>query len=485
MKRLTDILYRVPLLQLSGQADVPVPDFHFDSRYITPGALFVAQKGTRADGNAFVPDALRNGARIVVTEQLPDALDESVTWVLVKDADIALAHIAANFYGNPAQELTIIGVTGTNGKSTITSLLYQLAMRMGYPAALLGTLHVRIGQQVFPATHTTPDARQLHNYFAQMVAQGCQYVFMEVSSHALAQHRVHGIPFAGAIFTNLTHDHLDYHGTFDGYLKAKKTLFDELPAGAFALINTDDKHGKVMVQNTRARLRTYGIRNPADYQARILENTFHGLLLDMLGQQVGFRLMGRFNAANVLATVACMLELELPAEEVLLHASQLLPVAGRFQTLAFSDRITAVVDYAHTPDALKSTLSTIAEMRQGGRILTVVGCGGNRDREKRPLMAAIAAQLSDLVVLTSDNPREEDPRAILDEMLAGVPVSHARRVTVITDRREAIQAASRMVQPGDILLVAGKGHEAYQEIKGQRLPFDDTEEIRNAFQLPG
>jgi UDP-N-acetylmuramoyl-L-alanyl-D-glutamate--2,6-diaminopimelate ligase len=484
MMRLSDILYRVPLVQVTRQADLPVPDFHFDSRQVTPGALFVAQSGTRADGRQFIPDALARGARIVVTEALPDNPDPQVTWILVKQADIALAHIAANFFGNPAQDLTIVGVTGTNGKSTVTSLLYQLFMRMGYPTALIGTLHVRIGQQVLHATHTTPDAKQLHAHFAQMVSQGCQYVFMEVSSHALAQERVHGVPFAGAIFTNLTHDHLDYHGTFDNYLRAKKKLFDQLGPEAFAVLNTDDKHGKVMGQNTRGRIRTYALRNPADYQARILENGFHGLLLDLLGQHVGFRLMGTFNAANLLATVACALELGLPQDEVLLHASQLEPVAGRFQTLALPDNITGIVDYAHTPDALKSTLSTIQEMRTSGRILTVVGCGGNRDRDKRPLMAAIATQLSDLVILTSDNPRDEDPRSILDEMVAGVPVTHTRRVTVITDRREAIQAASRMAQPGDILLVAGKGHETYQEIAGQRHPFDDTQELRIAFQLP-
>lgn len=480
MIALPDILYRVPLLQVMGQRGQIVEDFHFDSRAVTPGSLFVAVSGTVADGHKFITQAIEKGAIAVVCERLPEAQRPGVTYIVVKDSALSLGYIAANFYGNPAEDVKCVGVTGTNGKSSVTTLLYDLFTTMGYPCGLMGTVEVRIGEKRIPATLTTPDPKQLHAHLAAMRDAGCAYCFMEVSSHALVQHRTVGLPFAGAVFTNLTHDHLDYHGTFENYRDAKKRLFDELPASGFALLNVDDKNGRFMGQNCRGRIMTYALQSPADYHARVLESTFEGQELEINGHDLWVRLLGRFNAYNLLAVVATAHELGAPMDEILVAASQLQPVNGRFQTLHFGT-ITAVVDYAHTPDALKNSLRTLTEISAQGRILVVVGCGGNRDKEKRPIMAAIACEYADQVILTSDNPRDEDPREILSQMEAGVPVSARRKVLTLADRREAIQTASQMAQPGDVILVAGKGHETYQEVRGQRLHFDDREELLNAF----
>lgn len=485
MISLQDILYKVPLMEINGDTSVQVSGVSFDSRKVQPGGLFVAMRGVHVDGHKFLPKALENGAVAMVCEQFPETLDEGITWVKVQDSSVALAWLAANFYGNPADELKIVGVTGTNGKTTTTTLLHDLATALGYPAGLLSTVEVRIGKKVVEATHTTPDALSIHAHFRAMVDAGCEYCFMEVSSHALAQNRTKGIPFAGAVFSNLTQDHLDYHPTFRDYLEAKKTLFDELPAGAFALTNVDDRNGLVMMQNTRAKVLTYGLQKPADYKGKVIENTFQGLLLDILGREVWFRMVGSFNAYNLLAVCAAAVELGLEEEEVLVELSKIEGVNGRFQALRSSElSLTAIVDYAHTPDALKNVLETIRDVNQTeGRIITLVGCGGDRDRAKRPIMGKIAAELSDQVIITSDNPRTEDPAEIIREIVAGVPVSLKRRVLTIENRKEAIAAACRMAHERDIILVAGKGHETYQDIQGVKHPFDDRQEILENFKL--
>jgi UDP-N-acetylmuramoyl-L-alanyl-D-glutamate--2,6-diaminopimelate ligase len=481
MKNLKDLLYRVPLQQVAGTRDRQVQALQFDSRHVAPGTVFIAIRGTQADGHQYIPAAEAQGAVAIVCEQLPAQLNENITYVQVRDAAESLAWMAANYHDNPAEEVACIGVTGTNGKSTVATLLYDLCTRMGYACGLIGTVEVRIAGQVLPATHTTPDPLQLQAYLAQMRDQGCAFCFMEVSSHALHQRRVVGIPFAGGLFTNLTRDHLDYHGSMAEYRNAKKLLFDQLPASAFALLNVDDKNGRFMAQNTRARQRTYALKSPADYQVRILESTFEGQLLEINGQEIWIRLLGTFNAYNLLAVVAAARELQLPEAEVLLHASELLPINGRFQTLHFGP-ITAIVDYAHTPDALHNSLKTLKEIQIPGRLIVLIGAGGNRDKGKRPEMARIACELADQVILTSDNPRDEDPAAILDDMEAGVPATARRRVLRLMDRREAIRTASQLAKPGDVILLAGKGHETYQEIRGVRHPFDDREELKKAFQ---
>jgi UDP-N-acetylmuramoyl-L-alanyl-D-glutamate--2,6-diaminopimelate ligase len=480
---LHDILYKCPIREVRGNLDTEVLDFFFDSRAIVPGSLFVAQRGSQIDGHQYIGKAIESGAVAVVCEEIPAEASASVVWVKVENASLSLAHIAANFYGNPADELHMVGVTGTNGKTTVATLLYNLFNELGERSGLLGTVAVRIGEEVLPATHTTPDAKQLHGIFRRMVDAGCSHCFMEVSSHALDQQRTAGIKFAGAIFTNITHDHLDYHGTFAEYIKAKKLLFDGLGERAFALVNTDDRNGEVMLQNTRARRLGFALGRMADYKARILENTFEGLQLEIGGQQVWFRLIGSFNAYNLLAVFGAAVELGMEAEDVLLELSKIDGVSGRFQTVRHGNNgVTAIVDYAHTPDALKNVLETIRDIRSGGgKVITVVGCGGNRDRSKRPVMAEIATRLSDQVVLTSDNPRNEEPGTIINEMLAGVPASGRRKVLSIQDRREAIAVACRLAQPQDIILVAGKGHEDYQEIQGVKHPFDDRIVLMETF----
>jgi len=483
MPTLQDILYKAPIEEVRGNLSVEIEDFFFDSRAVTAGTLFIAQRGTQVDGHAFIGKAVEQGAVAVVCEEMPEELAENVTWVKVRNSGLALGHIAANFYGNPSEELSVVGITGTNGKTTTATLLFELFSELGRKSGLISTVLVQIGEDVLPATHTTPDAKAIQSLFRRMADAGCTHVFMEVSSHALHQYRVAGVDFTGAVFTNITHDHLDYHGTFRDYIAAKKMLFDGLPGSAFALTNTDDKNGAVMLQNTSARRLTYAINRMADFKGRLLENTFEGLQLEMDDQQAWFRLIGSFNAYNLLAVYGTAVELGEDKDEILLVLSRIEGVNGRFQTVKSPDqRRTAIVDYAHTPDALKNVLQTIRDIQSGGgRIITVVGCGGDRDKAKRPVMAEIAANLSDQVILTSDNPRTEDPNAILDDMEAGVPITAKRKVLRNADRRAAIQTACQLADEHDIVLVAGKGHETYQEIMGVRHPFDDRDILQETF----
>lgn len=484
MKTLQDILYKAPLLEVRGDLSATVEDFFFDSRKVTPGSLFVAYRGAVVDGHDYISKALEAGAAAVVCESIPQDAPEGVIWVRVKDSMLTLAVVAANFFDNPADEMNIIGVTGTNGKTTVTSLLHRLFTNMGERSGLIGTVNIQIGEDEVDSHMTTPGPKELHRLFRRMVDAGCTHCFMEVSSHALAQQRVAGIRFSGGVFTNLTHDHLDYHGTFKEYLEAKKLLFDNLPADAFALTNADDKNGQVMLQNSRARRLNYGLKRMGDYKGRILENTFEGLLMELNSRELWVRLIGSFNAYNLLAVYGVAMEMGLDEEGVLLELSSIGGVDGRFQPLySTGNQITAIVDYAHTPDALKNVLQTIRDISSGARVITVVGCGGNRDKNKRPVMAEIAVRLSDQVVFTSDNPRDEDPREILDEMMTGVPITGRRKVMTIENRKEAIGVACRLAAPEDIILVAGKGHETYQEIKGVKHPFDDREILTETFKM--
>lgn len=485
--KLASLLQDVPLQTSTGTLENEINGIAFDSRAVGPDHLFIAVKGTQVDGHAFIDKAIANGASTVLCEILPQTMQEGITYLQVENSRRELAHISANFYGRPAEQLIMVGITGTNGKSTSVTLLHQLFTRLGIKVGLLSTIRNLVGSQPLSATHTTPDPIQLHQLLAQMVEQGCEYCFMEVSSHALVQHRVTGIPFSLALFTNITHDHLDYHGSFREYILAKKLLFDHLRPTATAIVNVDDRNGMVMVQNTRAKVRKFGLKRMADYRARLVENTFEGLLLELDGDEVWFRMVGSFNAYNLLMVYAAARELELEKEEILPALSAIEGAEGRFQVFhSEADHRIGIVDYAHTPDALQNVLQTIQDINQTqGRVITVVGCGGDRDRTKRPKMARIAADLSDQVILTSDNPRSEDPNAILAEMVKGVPVPAKRKVLQIENRREAIRTASQLAQARDIVLVAGKGHETYQEIKGVKHPFDDREELQQAFQESG
>lgn len=473
---LKDILYKISLLATSGDMEVSISEIVFDSRKVTEGSLFVATRGTHVDGHDFIDMAIEKGAQAVVCEELPQVLKSDITYIQVADAAKALGILGANFYGNPSAKLKLVAVTGTNGKTTIATLLYQLFGAMGYTSGLLSTVQNEIAGKVIPATHTTPDAIQLNALLAQMVKAGCTHCFMEASSHAIVQQRIAGLQFAGAIFSNISHDHLDYHKTFDEYIKAKKMLFDQLPSTAFALTNVDDKRGMVMLQNTKAAKHTYGLKGLADFKGKILSNTLQGLELDINNRQVWFKLIGDFNAYNLLAVLGTAVLLEESEEEVLMQLSSLAGAKGRFEQIQTANKITAIIDYAHTPDALENVLKTIQGVRAGNeKVITVVGCGGNRDTTKRPVMAEIAAKLSDQVILTSDNPRDEDPAMIIQEMQQGIPISQMRKALSIVDRREAIKTACVMAAPGDIILIAGKGHEDYQEIKGVKHHFDDKE----------
>ncbi|MCC2548667.1 UDP-N-acetylmuramoyl-L-alanyl-D-glutamate--2,6-diaminopimelate ligase [Hymenobacter sp. BT175] len=481
------MLADVTVLSQHGPTDVPVAGLTLDSRRAGPGQVFFALRGVQADGHQFIAKAEELGAAVVVCEDLPVERKAGVAYVQVKDSAEAMAYMAAAFYGHPSRALKLVGVTGTNGKTTCVTLLHKLFRELGYHVGLLSTVQNQIDETVIPATHTTPDAIRLNALLAQMVAAGCTHAFMEVSSHAVVQHRVTGLRFAGGLFTNLTHDHLDYHGTFDAYLKAKKGFFDALPKGAFALTNADDKRGPVMLQNTAARRETYSLRSTATFRARLVENAVHGLHLEIDGRDILFRLIGVFNAYNLLAVYGAAVLLGEDAAEALTILSGLTSAPGRFDpVVAEKSRITGIVDYAHTPDALENVLSTIAQIRQPEQqVITVVGCGGNRDAAKRPVMASLACQGSDRVVLTSDNPRFEDPLAILSQMQAGVPVRDQAKVLTVPDRREAIKTACELAGPGDIVLVAGKGHETYQEINGVRTEFDDKQVLREMYELLG
>lgn len=479
---LKDLLYKVSLEAVAGSTDQDIRSITFDSRQVQPGSLFIAIPGTQVDGHAFIPKAIESGAAAILCEQMPEALQEGVTYIQTADAARAMGFAAANFHGQPSSKLQLVGVTGTNGKTTTVTLLFRLFRALGHRCGLISTVQNQIEDEVIPSTHTTPDSLSLNALLAEMVSRGCTHVFMEVSSHAVVQERIAGVQFAGGIFTNITHDHLDFHKTFDAYIKAKKGFFDQLPKQAFALVNVDDPRGRVMVQNTVARRETYSLETGASFRGRLLSDSIFGLEMEIDAQQVHFQLIGNFNAYNLLGVygAACLMGEE--PGEVLTQLSGLQPPPGRFEQVISPEHIVGIVDYAHTPDALKNVLETISELRQGNeQIITVVGCGGNRDAAKRPEMAKIACQYADRVILTSDNPRNEDPLAILADMEKGIPAQTGATVEILPDRHEAIRRAVSLAGPHDVILVAGKGHETYQEVKGVKNHFDDREELRLAF----
>ncbi len=475
MPILSEILTGTQLTLVRGDTMQTIQAIHFDSRQVVPSSVFVAITGLQSDGHDYIDAAINAGARVIICETLPPDLTNGVTYLLSANSAYDLGILAANFYGNPSQKLEVVGVTGTNGKTTTATLLFHLFRGLGYNCGLLSTVQNQINEEVLASQYTTPDALQIQALFAQMLKKGCTHCFMEVSSHALAQERTAGINFKGAIFTNISHDHLDFHQTFENYIKAKKKLFDGLPQNAFALVNIDDKRSRVMLQNCRASTqKTFALRSPADFKAKLLENTPQGLFLEVLQKEVWFRLIGDFNAYNLLAVLGAALLLGEEEENVLTVLSGLTAAPGRFEQVVAKSGTTAIVDYAHTPDAIENVLKTIWDLKKTGqRIITVVGCGGDRDKTKRPLMAKIAVQMSDVVLLTSDNPRSEDPEQILEEMYAGLPQGTTHKVKKILLREKAIEEACQMAAAQDIILIAGKGHETYQEIQGKRLKFDD------------
>ena len=480
--KLEEVIKKIDIIEVIGHTDNEISGIHIDSRKVDQRHLFVAVKGTQTDGHAYISKAIEKGASAIVCETIPDITEENVTYIKVKDTEDCVGKLATTFYGDPTNKLELIGVTGTNGKTTIATLLYNMFRKFGYKVGLISTVCNYIDDKAIPTEHTTPDPITLNKLLGQMADEGCKYVFMEVSSHSVAQKRIGGLKFAGGIFTNLTRDHLDYHGTVDNYLKAKKTFFDNLSKKAFALINLDDKNGMIMVQNTKAKIHTYSLRSISDFKGKVLEDGFEGMLIDINHQEVNVQFIGRFNASNLLAVYGTACILGKRAEDVLLALSTLKPVTGRFESLHSTRGYSAIVDYAHTPDALVNVLSTIEEVLNGrGQIITIVGAGGNRDKGKRPLMAQEAVKRSDKVIITSDNPRFEEPQDIISDMLAGLSKEDMRKVISIIDRREAIRTACTLAQSGDAILVAGKGHENYQEIKGVRHHFDDKEIIKEQF----
>ena len=481
MTLLKDILYGVSLSAVNGETNVMVNQLHFDSRKVEMDDAFVAIKGLVTDGHQYIQKAVDLGAKAIVCEEFPELIIEGVTYVKVGDSAAALAIMASNFYGNPSKNLKLVGVTGTNGKTTITTLLYRLFKKAGYKVGLISTIEVLIDDKEYAATHTTPDSLTINQRLKEMSDTGVEFCFMEVSSHGIHQKRTKGLRFEGAVFTNLTHDHLDYHKTFAAYRDTKKTLFDELPAQAFALINLDDKNGMVMLQNTKAKKYTYALKSYADYRAQLLEHQIDGQLLKVDDSELWTKLIGDFNAYNVLAIYAVAMILGQEKIEVLQLLSQLETVDGRFQYYISKGKITAIVDYAHTPDALKNVLNTISTLRTGNEnVITVVGCGGDRDKSKRPVMGHIASEMSNQAIFTSDNPRSESPEKIIEEMEAGVEPQNTRKVLSIENRRQAIRTACKMALSNDIILVAGKGHETYQETQGTRTEFDDFKEVKSA-----
>ena len=481
--RLSDLLRDIQYSRLVlPKEEVEVHGVNIDSRIVQHGDMFIAVKGTQTDGHRYIASAEEKGAVAIVCETIPEKQNPEVAYIVVPDAQAVTGKLATTFYRNPSTSLKLVGVTGTNGKTTIATLLYELFRAMGHKCGLLSTVCNYIDGKAYPSTHTTPDAISLNRLLAEMVDAGCESAFMEVSSHALAQERVGGLEFAGAIFTNLTRDHMDFHETMDNYLKAKKSLFDNLPRNAFAITNLDDKNGPVMVQNCRGDVKSYSTRTICDYKARIVETHLDGMILEFNNREFSTMLTGRFNISNLLAIYGAAVELGKEGEEVLRVMSTLKPVSGRFETLRSPEGVSAIVDYAHTPDALKNVLSTINEVLHGrGNVITVVGAGGNRDKGKRPIMAAEAAKGSSRVILTSDNPRNEEPQEIINDMLAGLSDVQKKNVISIVDRKEAIRTACALAQKGDVILVAGKGHEDYQEIKGVKHHFDDKEVIREIF----
>jgi UDP-N-acetylmuramoyl-L-alanyl-D-glutamate--2,6-diaminopimelate ligase len=479
--KLKKILKGINVVSFTGNENKEIDNITFDSRSVTKGSLFVAVRGSKSDGHDFISGALKSGASAILCETLPAKPDNEITWVKTTDSAKALGQAASNFFGNPSSSLKLVGVTGTNGKTTIATLLYKMFTALGHKCGLFSTVCNYIIDKELPATHTTPDPVQLNRLMAEMVEAGCDYAFMEVSSHSADQQRISGLEFAGGIFTNLTHDHLDYHKTFDNYLAAKKKFFDSLPINAFALVNADDKNGKVMLQNCKAKHHTFSVRGAADFRCTLMEQSFEGMLLKMTGEEVWTRFVGDFNASNLLAVCAASELLGADKKEILTTLSNLTPVAGRLEVIRSQGGITGIVDYAHTPDALLNVIGTLNKIRSKNiQLITVVGAGGDRDKTKRPEMAAISAEGSTKVILTSDNPRTEDPEMILNDMEAGISPELKGRTLRICDRREAIKAAVMLANKGDVILVAGKGHEPYQEIKGVKHHFDDREELKKA-----
>lgn len=477
------LLLGVPTTATSGNLAIEINSIVFDSRKVVPGCLFVAQKGTQIDGHQFISKAIEIGAVAILCESLPEHLHEGIAYIQVANSARAMGLIATNFYGNPSAKLKLVGVTGTNGKTSIVTLLFKLFRQLGYHVGLLSTVQNQIDEAVIPSTHTTPDSVTINELLVEMLKRGCTHCFMEVSSHAVVQERIAGLIFEGGVFTNITHDHLDFHKTFDNYIKAKKGFFDQLPKHAFALVNIDDRRGGVMVQNTVARKETYSLQTIARFKGKLLADSLFGLQMEIDNQEVWFKLIGKFNAYNLLGVYGAALLLDEDPEQVLTTLSAITPPPGRFEQVVSENKIVGIVDYAHTPDALQNVLETINELREGNQqVITVVGCGGNRDATKRPEMARIACELSDKVILTSDNPRNEDPMIILAQMQAGISPTDVRKTQTIEDRREAIRYAVSLAQPQDIILVAGKGHETYQEINSIKHHFDDREELKTAFQ---
>ena len=479
MKIVKDILYKVAIESVVGSTEIGINKIEFDSRKINDNDVFVAIRGTISDGHDFIEATIQKGATVIICDTLPNVLHQGITYVKVKDTNAALAFLAANYYDNPSAKLKLVGITGTNGKTTIASLLYQLFLNAGHQVGLLSTVKIMVDEVQYKATHTTPDSLTINYYLSQMVENGVAFCFMEVSSHGIHQKRTEGLLFEGGVFTNLTHDHLDYHATFAEYRDVKKAFFDQLPKTAFALTNVDDKNGEIMLQNTVAKKRSYALKTFSDYRAQILENQLSGLLLKINESEVWTRLIGTFNAYNLVAIYGTAVELGLDSLEVLRLISELESVSGRFQFIVSNEKITAIVDYAHTPDALENVLSTINDIRtKNEQLITVVGCGGDRDKTKRPIMAEIASNLSDKIIITSDNPRTENPKTIISEMEAGVAPQNFKKMLSIEDRYQAIKTACQLANPKDIILIAGKGHETYQEVNGIRHDFDDMQTVK-------
>lgn len=479
MSQLKDILYKVAIESVHGSTDLTIEKIEFDSRKVSNNDVFVAIKGTLSDGHQFIDKAISLGASVIVCEVLPTILSENCTYVKVQNSNQALAFLSANYYDNPSEKLKLVGITGTNGKTTIASLLYQMFKKAGCKVGLLSTVKIMVDEVEYKATHTTPDSLTINKYLDEMVAVGCEFCFMEVSSHGIHQKRTESLHFEGGVFTNLSHDHLDYHETFAEYRDVKKSFFDGLPKSAFAITNVDDKNGEVMFQNTVARKKTYALKTYADFKAQILENQLTGLVLKINNEEVWTKLIGSFNAYNILAIYGVALELGIESTEALRLLSELESVSGRFQFVVSTTKITAIVDYAHTPDALENVLKTIENIRtKNEQLFTIVGCGGDRDKTKRPIMANIAASFSDKAIFTSDNPRTENPQTIIDEMEAGVEAQNYKKTVAILDRKQAIKTACQMANSGDIILIAGKGHETYQEINGVRQDFDDMQIVQ-------
>lgn len=480
--KLNKLVSGLDIIEVKGDMEREISGVQIDSRQVDKNYLFVAVRGTAADGHNYIGKAIEKGASAVLCEEIPADADESVTYVKVANTEQTTGSVATAFYGNPTSKLKLVGVTGTNGKTTIATVLYEMFRRMGHKAGLLSTVANYIDGEMIPTEHTTPDPITLNALLAKMVEAGCEYAFMEVSSHSIVQNRIGGLNFAGGLFTNITRDHLDYHKTFDNYIKAKKLFFDNLPATAFAITNADDKNGMVMVQNTKAQVKTYSVQSPADFKAKIIECHFEGMYLEINGREVGVQFIGKFNVSNLLAVYGAAVMLGKDPHEVLVALSAMHPVNGRFEALRSPSGYTAIVDYAHTPDALENVLNAIHGVLEGkGEVITVCGAGGNRDKGKRPLMAREAVKQSDRVIITSDNPRFEEPQDIINDMLAGLTEEDMKKVIAIVDRRQAIKTACMMAKPGDVILIAGKGHEDYQDVKGVKHHFDDKEEVRACF----